>query len=318
MSERMKILIGYDGSECAEAALRDLRRAGLPPEADVQVMTVTDVFLPPPINEEIDNTFPLYVPAGIRLAHEHAAKAIDEAAEVAKRATANLRTDFPGWQVSSEACADSPAWALIKRADHWKPDLIVVGSHGHTAMGGRVILGSVSQRVLYEARSSVRVARDRVIVDEQPIRIVVGIDGSANSQCVLDVVAARPWPRGSEVRLVAALDTVFSVEVVPPEAEVVKWFEVANENDLISLREIFEASAEKLRDAGLTVSVELKKGDPKHLLVEEAETWEADSIFVGAKGMRGIDRLLLGSVSAAVAARAHCSVEVVRQKAAAG
>jgi nucleotide-binding universal stress UspA family protein len=60
--------------------------------------------------------------------------------------------------------------------------------------------------------------------------------------------------------------------------------------------------------------VQLKKGDPKQILIEEAESWQADSIFVGAKGMRGIERLLLGSVSAAVAARAHCSVEVVRPK----
>jgi len=30
MAERMKILIGYDGSHCADAALDDLRRAGLP------------------------------------------------------------------------------------------------------------------------------------------------------------------------------------------------------------------------------------------------------------------------------------------------
>ena len=52
MSERMKILIGYDGSECADAALQDLRRAGLPSEADVLVMTVADVFLPPPIKKE--------------------------------------------------------------------------------------------------------------------------------------------------------------------------------------------------------------------------------------------------------------------------
>lgn len=48
-------------------------------------------------------------------------------------------------------------------------------------------------------------------------------------------------------------------------------------------------------------------------LVEEAETWNADCVFVGAKGTRGIERLLLGSVSSAVAARAHCSVEVVRR-----
>lgn len=47
--------------------------------------------------------------------------------------------------------------------------------------------------------------------------------------------------------------------------------------------------------------------------LNDADTWGADCIFVGAKGTRGIDRLLLGSVSSAVAARARCSVEVVRK-----
>ena len=44
----MKILIAYDGSNCADAALEDLRRAGLPPEAEVVVLSVADVWLPPP------------------------------------------------------------------------------------------------------------------------------------------------------------------------------------------------------------------------------------------------------------------------------
>ena len=33
MTEPMKILIAFDGSECAQAALDDLRSAGLPPNA---------------------------------------------------------------------------------------------------------------------------------------------------------------------------------------------------------------------------------------------------------------------------------------------
>jgi hypothetical protein len=33
MADRMKILVAYDGSECADAALDDLRRAGLPSDA---------------------------------------------------------------------------------------------------------------------------------------------------------------------------------------------------------------------------------------------------------------------------------------------
>jgi hypothetical protein len=60
----MKILIGYDGSECADAALEDLKGAGLPKTAEALVMTMADVFLPPPINEKIDNTFPMSVRAG--------------------------------------------------------------------------------------------------------------------------------------------------------------------------------------------------------------------------------------------------------------
>jgi nucleotide-binding universal stress UspA family protein len=63
---------------------------------------------------------------------------------------------------------------------------------------------------------------------------------------------------------------------------------------------------------GLTVSTLVRKEEPKHLLVSEAEAWGANCIFVGARGMGTFERLLLGSVSSAVAARAHCSVEVVR------
>ena len=55
MEDRMKILIGYDGSESADAALKDLTRAGLPSEADVLVMSLADVFLPPPLDEEVPN-----------------------------------------------------------------------------------------------------------------------------------------------------------------------------------------------------------------------------------------------------------------------
>jgi len=68
MTERAKILVAYDGSENAEAALEDLKREGWGPEAEILVMTVADVFLPPPINEELDDTFPMYVPEGVKLA----------------------------------------------------------------------------------------------------------------------------------------------------------------------------------------------------------------------------------------------------------
>jgi nucleotide-binding universal stress UspA family protein len=51
------------------------------------------------------------------------------------------------------------------------------------------------------------------------------------------------------------------------------------------------------------------------ILVDEAEIWKADCMFVGARGLSRIDCCLPGSVSTAVASRAHCSVEVVRPNA---
>ena len=72
--------------------------------------------------------------------------------------------------------------------------------------------------------------------------------------------------------------------------------------------------AEKLRAAGLTTSQANREGDPAHVLIKEAEEWGADSIFVGTRDVHGFRHLLHGSVSSAVAARAQCSVEVVRAK----
>lgn len=305
----MKILIGYDGSECADAALADLQRAGLGDNAEVSVMTVADVFVPPPINEEVDNTFPLYVPQGIRRAHERAQHRLAQARDLAKQVGEQIRSIFPAWKISSEAEADSPAWALIRKADNWKPNLIVMGARGHSVFGGRLILGSVSQRVLYEARCSVRIARASENNLDKPVRLLIGVDNSADSNAAVEAVCNRHWPKGAEVGLLAVVDTVMPLTSDPAEP---KWIEVADESNWRQVREIFEPAAQRIRSAGLHAEVLIRRGNPVDEILQEATTWGADCIFVGARGTRGIDRLLLGSVSSAVSSRAHCSVEVVR------
>jgi nucleotide-binding universal stress UspA family protein len=310
----MKILVAYDGSECADAALEDLKRAGLAVGAEVLVMTLADVFVPPPVDEEVDNTFPMYVPEGIKRAHERARNKLDQAEQLAKKASKQIRLSFPSWHVRYEAQADSPAWALIRTADQWKPDLIVMGAQGHAVFGGRLILGSISQRVLYEASCSVRIARSSRRTADKPIRLLIAVDNSPDSSAAVDAVCRRTWPKGSEVGLIAVLDTVLAITPNPAEPSIVKWIEVADEENWDQVRQIFEPLAEKLRAAGLHTGVLIRRGNPADQILEEAHTWGADCIFVGAKGTRGINRLLLGSVSSAVSARAHCSVEVVRPK----
>jgi len=80
------------------------------------------------------------------------------------------------------------------------------------------------------------------------------------------------------------------------------------------VRKITAEASEKLRAAGLLVSSAVREGDPRHILTNEAEDWKADCIFVGARGLSRLERFWLGSVSTAIVARAHCSVEVVRAR----
>lgn len=306
----MKILIAYDGSEAADAALEDLQHAGLASDSEVLVMSVADVFVPPPVDEVLDNTFPMYVPEGLRRADERARDKLDQATRLAKAASERIASMFPGWRVAYQAEADSPAWALIKRADEWKPDLIFMGARGHSVFGGRLILGSISQRVLYEARCSVRIARGLKKEPGKPLRLLIGTDNSTDSNAAVDAICRRRWPSGTEVGLLTVVDTV--MPVVAGAGAAVKWIEVAEESNWEQVREIFEPVAERIRAAGFHTDVLIRRGNPADEIIDEAHTWGADCIFVGAKGTRGIDRLLLGSVSSAVAARAHCSVEVVR------
>jgi len=310
MTEKMKILIAYDGSEFADVAIENLRSAGLPSEAAVLVMSVADVFVPPAIGEE--DMFPPHEPEVVRRAHECAEQKLREAEEMAKRAEELVRGNFPDWQVRHEAVADSPAWALISKADEWKPDLVVMGARGHSVLGGRLILGSVSQRVLYEAKCSVRIARGPRPDVHSPIRILIGVDNSKDSSAAVEAVRNRTWPRGTEVRMLAVVDTVMAITPDPSQPAAMKWIEVGDEENWDAVRQIFEPSAEKLRGGGLDAAVMIRRGNPADEIIDEAETWGAECIFVGAKGTRGIERLLLGSVSSAVAARARCSVEVVR------
>lgn len=94
---------------------------------------------------------------------------------------------------------------------------------------------------------------------------------------------------------------------------VAKWIEEGNRGEVEWVQKLAELATEQLRSSELSVSSVVLNGDPKRVLVDEAEKWGADSIFVGSTGFSNrFERFLLGSVSAAVAARAHCSVEVVR------
>lgn len=288
---KMKILIAYDGSSFSDAALDDLLRAGLPSEVEAQVVSVSEVFVPVAAHAGL---VPAPPSANIFLQEKK------DAQEIAQSAARRINQRFPHWIVRAQGCAGSTVMEILAEADQWQPDLIVVGSHGRSAVS-RFFLGSVTMSVLHGARCPVRVVRGDVRLDQMPIRNIVGIDGSPFGAAVIKSVARRKWPADAEFRVVTCYGP-FRRQIEPSVSEPEKLF---------AEKTLKEAVA-RLRTAGLNTSGKVLLDDPRHALIEEADVWKADCIFVGARGLNTFERLLLGSVSSKVAGHAPCSVEVVR------
>jgi nucleotide-binding universal stress UspA family protein len=313
----MKVLIAYDGSQCAESALDDLPHAGFPDTGEALVVSLAEVWLPPPPPSAyavIELAAGARSPVALERKYMAASKVVADADQLAAKAAARFAKNFPGWTVKHEASWGSPSWELYCKAKEFDADLIVVGSHGRSALG-RLVLGSISQWLLNEARCSVRVARGRIDEPDMPVRIVLGIDGSAPAKAALDQIIARNWPALSEVVVVVAdepLEPTLVGEIIPVVRHSV---EETNEQEHRHAVKLANAAVKRLQTAGLRARAVVKEGNPKRVLVDFAEEWRADCIFVGATGVTNrLERFLLGSVAGAVAARAHCSVEVVRRK----
>jgi nucleotide-binding universal stress UspA family protein len=313
----MKLLIAYDGSDCADSALDDLIHAGLPEKGEALVVTVAEVWLPPPppsAYEIVEMATASESPLALQRNYMSGHKAVKEADETAARAAARFVANFPKWKVSHESTWGSPTLELFSKAEQMNADLIVVGSHGRSALG-QLFLGSISQWLLNEALCSVRIARGKLDEFDLPVRILIGVDGSRISKAVVEQVAARKWPALSEVRIVHVdqpLEVTYVGQIFSP---IKKAIQEVNEAEREKLERMVKNAARKLQTTGLRIKADVIEGDPKKMLLELAEAWRADCIFLGATGMSNrVGRFLLGSVAGAVAARAHCSVEIVRTK----
>lgn len=148
------------------------------------------------------------------------------------------------------------------------------------------------------------------------MKILLATDGSECSDAAVDVVAKRPWPEGSEVKIISAIESPYAPTTetwVLPEG----YFNELEDATRAQAEAAVNQAAKRIESVNtskLEITTEIVNGSAKNAILDRAERWGADLIVLGSHGYSGWQRFLLGSVSHAVATHAHCSVEIVRRR----
>ncbi len=143
------------------------------------------------------------------------------------------------------------------------------------------------------------------------MKILLATDGSPEAHEAVLEIARLSWPRGSTVRVLTVAQ-VFP----PPATEVGLGATIADfraESNAVA-RQVVNAAAELLQSPGVAVETAVREGDPRAVIIDEANEWGAELIVVGSYGKTALKRWLLGSVAQAIVAHASCSVLVVRRR----
>lgn len=189
-------------------------------------------------------------------------------------------------------------------------DLVVMSTHGRADIR-RFVFGSVADEVLRHIEVPVLlVPRDCQVElpTDRPLRVTVPLDGSPLAEEVLEPVLRLFGPIGAELTLVSA------VEPFPPTLAPMQMgaYAIDPDADLAEANRYLEATAVNLRAQGVQVSIKTACEPAIHLIESLARPESTDLLAFVTHGRSGISRLMLGSVAAAILARATVPVLLVR------
>ena len=143
--------------------------------------------------------------------------------------------------------------------------------------------------------------------------IAVGTDGSATADRAVDAAIEMAERFEAELVVLSAYEgrpsglaaAALAAAWMPPSPLEVEWSSHAAER----VDEILARATHRAQERGLECRSAASEGEPGHVLVELAETHNADVLVIGNRGM---ERRVLGSVPNTVTHRANCSVLVVK------
>jgi nucleotide-binding universal stress UspA family protein len=214
----------------------------------------------------------------------------------------------------------TPASEIVKSIERYHIDLAVLGTRGLSGLT-RFLLGSVSEQALLHAPCSVMVVRGRGQSGGSrrsgPLRILLAVDASPDAAAAERLLGELGMPKSAKVTLlhvVEKADHVTSRLFASGRADLAQLA-----NDVLQARKeaaqrLLDQVQKRLRSTGFSADAVLAEGHPAPQIIRAAQQRRVDLVVLGSRGMTGVKRFLVGSVSRKVARHAPCSVLVVRPK----
>lgn len=292
----MRIVVAIDNSDCSKMVLQEAKLMNCPIGTELKVVTALDYSEPLPVLESIQ------------------VEECNQARQLISSAIEELQKAHPSASVTGEVLDGYPADAVNKTSCDWLADLIMVGSHSRKGVS-RLWLGSVSRAILMHAPCAVRVVKpdqNQGPDARKKKNVLLALEDTEHSSHLIDHVLALPWYEGTKFR---CLHVVHPVAVVMDDSnESIRKTSNSFDGFVSRQHDWLEAQTSKINkhfDQDVATGVILI-GDAREQILLTATEWPADLIMLGSHGRRGIDKLLMGSVSDAVSTNAQCTVEITR------
>jgi nucleotide-binding universal stress UspA family protein len=293
-----RILLATDGSPEAERALGTAAMLSEKLGAELHLVCVEP--MPDPLSWPEARIMSPELRGDIRERAEDAAREVLDG-------QAEKLGEMGGEASGIHAAAGPPDAEIVRLAEEVGAGLVVIGSRGLGPVR-RAVMGGVSHSVVHHSHGSVLVVRGE---DGLPGRILLAVDGSEQARTAAEAAAEISASTGSNLHVVFVMPTAAHLyghhlysremrESVREEAE----------DDVRAFLDEqvgwIEARGGEVEDSHMAV------GRPDAEIVKLAEELGAGLTVVGSRGLGGVRRALVGSVSDSVVRHAHGPVLVVR------
>lgn len=139
-------------------------------------------------------------------------------------------------------------------------------------------------------------------------RILLGYDGSDNAMRALQSAITMTKEGGGTLSVIVVADTLSY-----QSRYMMRYYKHLRDDIIRYAKEQLSKAIETAEAKGITsVQGAVEEGHPAEMILARASDANADLIIVGRRGLRGIQKYLLGSVSSSIVSHSTCDVMVIK------